>query len=384
MPANHFHRRPITVLIVELFAAAAVAAAPSTADQSAKPAAAVDSRGLKSTSTAATIRIEDLGDGAVIAHQAYLGVTTEADAKNRLAIKAVAPDSPALKCGVQVGDMILTADGKSLASPAELRTLLHTKSAGDKLKLSLQRGEKTLKVSAELTALGDVGRKPAEKRAVLGLRTSEPRFGDGERVDEFAPGSPAEKAGVKIGDLLMKVDGAAISGATKLADILADKKPGDAVKIVLRRDGKQLELKAELAAESSLDRAFAGRGSGRGGFRGRRGPTLLQPGVLKVAVVGIEFPDVKHNDKITPKDWENEFFSRKLYSSTNATGQQVYGSVNDYYQEQSSGAMRVEGKMLGWIQVAKNRMDYSPPPTPPAPAPNGKRDEKQKAQEKEG
>jgi M6 family metalloprotease-like protein len=79
---------------------------------------------------------------------------------------------------------------------------------------------------------------------------------------------------------------------------------------------------------------------------------------------------VKHNDKITPKDWENEFFSRKLYASTSATGQQVYGSVNDFYIEQSSGTMRVEGKMLGWLEVAKNRMDYSPTPMPPA-TPNG-------------
>jgi immune inhibitor A len=112
----------------------------------------------------------------------------------------------------------------------------------------------------------------------------------------------------------------------------------------------------------------------------RRGPTLIQPGVLKVAVVGVEFPDVKHNDKITPKDWENEFFSRKLYASTSATGQQVYGSVNDFYIEQSSGTMRIEGKMLGWIEVAKNRMDYSPTPMLPA-TPNG---DKKPVPEKKG
>ena len=115
----------------------------------------------------------------------------------------------------------------------------------------------------------------------------------------------------------------------------------------------------------------------------RRGPTLIQPGVLKVAVVGIEFPDVKHNDKITPKDWENEFFSRKLYASTCATGQQVYGSVNDFYIEQSSGTMRIEGKMLGWIEVAKNRMDYSPTPHRHA-AGRPQADDKRPVSEKKG
>ncbi len=383
MLAHRFGRQSIVSSTIGAFAISAVAVAVCRADQGAKPSPA-DSRELKSPSTAATVRIEDLADAAVIARQGYLGVTTEADSKGGLVVKAVAPDSPALRCGVQAGDILSKADGKSLGSLAELRAMLHGTSAGDKLKLSMRRGEKTIDVSAELTAVGDIARRPAEKRAVLGVRTSEPRFGEGERVDEFTPDSPAEKAGLKVGDLLVKVDGAAITGSTKLADILADKKPGDKVNIVLRRDAKQMELKADLAAESSLDRGFAGRGNGRGGFRGRRVPTLLQPGVLKVAVVGIEFPDVKHNDKITPKDWENEFFSRKLYSSTNATGQQVYGSVNDYYQEQSSGAVRVEGKMLGWVQVAKDRMEYSPLPAPPTPATNDKRDDKQEASEKKG
>jgi M6 family metalloprotease-like protein len=377
------HQSLIAVSAFGLFAFSAALTALRGADRSPPPPPKADI-GVKASQTVETAPIDALSDAASIAHQGYLGVSTEVDTKGRLIVQAVAPNSPALKCGIQTGDVLVKVDGKSIASTAGLRKLLQAKSAGDKLKLAVRRGEKELELSAGLAALGDVGRKPAEKRAVLGVRTSEPRFGDGERVDDFTPDSPAEKAGLKVGDLLLKVDGAAVGGSTHLVDILADKKPGDTVKIVARRDAKQIELKAELVAESLLDRGFTGRGNGRGGFRGRRGPTLLQPGVLKVAVVGIEFPDVKRNDKITPKDWENEFFSRNLYSSTNVTGQQVYGSVNDYYLEQSSGTMRVEGKMLGWVEVAKNRMDYSPVPTPPVPATNDKRDEKKKDDEKKG
>src|SRR5207253_1656394 len=117
-----------------------------------------------------------------------------------------------------------------------------------------------------------------------------------------------------------------------------------------------------------------GNGNSRFGSRGPRRPTLLKPDALQLAIVGIEFPDVKHNEKISPKDWENEFFSRKLYNSTNVTGQQVFGSVNDFYLEQSSGAVHVEGKMLGWVMVAKNRMDYSP--TTPPPGSDKKPDDK--------
>jgi S1-C subfamily serine protease len=221
--------------------AALPAADPRPADRSPPPPPKADIGGFKAPQTDETAKMEFLGDAAATVHEGYLGVSIEVDAKGRLTVQAIAPDSPALKCGVQIGDVLTRADGKTVASPAELRKLIQAKSAGDKLKLSLRRKDKSIDVAAELIALGDVGRKPPEQRAVLGVRVSEPRSGDGERIDEFSPDSPAEKAGLKIGDVLLKVDGAAITGSTKLADVLADKKPADTVKIAVLRG-------AEMAA----------------------------------------------------------------------------------------------------------------------------------------
>ena len=53
-----------------------------------------------------------------------------------------------------------------------------------------------------------------------------------------------------------------------------------------------------------------------------------------MAVICVEYPDVKHNEKATVKDWENAFFSRGTYNTVNAVGQPVFGSMNDYYEEQ--------------------------------------------------
>jgi M6 family metalloprotease-like protein len=42
----------------------------------------------------------------------------------------------------------------------------------------------------------------------------------------------------------------------------------------------------------------------------------------------------------------------------NATGQAVFGSLNDYFREQSAGAFHIEGKVFEWVEVSKKRGEY--------------------------
>ena len=129
MLAHRFGRQSIISSTIGLFAISALAVAICRAEPGTKPSPA-DSRELKSPSTAATVRIEELADAAVTGRQGYLGVTTEVDSKGRLVVKAVGQDSPALKCGVQIGDMLMRADGKTVASPAELRKMIQANRLG--------------------------------------------------------------------------------------------------------------------------------------------------------------------------------------------------------------------------------------------------------------
>ena len=368
MASTRLHWSLRTGLVLGLLAMPWIASRLVATDPSRDSAAKLNLAGFKSPQAAETIGLDALANVAT-ARTGYLGVMTDRDAKGALVVRSVAPDAPAEKAGVQVDDVIVRSDGKPVATPDDLRKSIRAKAPGEPLKLSLRRKDKALELAPELTALGAVGRKPPEQRASLGVRVAGPQSGDGAIVVEASPDGPAAKAGLKIGDVLLKLDGVELNSSNRLLDVLAGKKPGDIVKLALRRDKKEIELEAPLGGQSATEAAAAAIRSGRGP-RSRRGPTLAQPGVMKLALIGIEFPDVKHNDKITPKDWENEFFSRKLYLTTSVTGQQVYGSLNDFYTEQSSGAIHVEGKMLGWIEVAKNRMDYSPgtpAATPPAP-----------------
>jgi membrane-associated protease RseP (regulator of RpoE activity) len=66
------------------------------------------------------------------------------------------------------------------------------------------------------------------------------------RVDAVTAGSPAEKAGVKVGDVILKVAGEAIRDDKTYRDILSRKRPGDSVALVLRRGGDELNVEVAL------------------------------------------------------------------------------------------------------------------------------------------
>jgi hypothetical protein len=84
-------------------------------------------------------------------------------------------------------------------------------------------------------------------RARLGIV---PDFGgedvEGVRISGASEGSPAEAAGLMGGDIMLSFDGRPVKGLEDLMYYLKDKKPGDPVIIIVRRDGKEVTLKAVL------------------------------------------------------------------------------------------------------------------------------------------
>src|SRR5581483_11299416 len=74
--------------------------------------------------------------------------------------------------------------------------------------------------------------------------------------------------------------------------------------------------------------------------------------------IGVEYPDIKHNAKVKDGDWEEELFSLGTYTGKSATGEKVYGSMNDYYKELSHETFKINGKFVGWVEVSKKRGEY--------------------------
>jgi M6 family metalloprotease-like protein len=286
------------------------------------------------------------------AQPGYLGIHVAA-ADNQLVVTEVAANSPAARAGVVVGDLLTHVDRRTVLSPEALEGILLSLSPGDETKLTVLRNGKPVDVTA---VTGAVSRplKLATERAQIGVRLGEPKEDEGAPIVQVSSGSPADKAGLKTGDVVVKIDGAFVSTPTRLNEAIAEKKPGDTVVLVYRRDGKEAEIKLELVADTG-----GGMGRGRIGGWDNRTLGMWKKDVYRLAVVCVEYPDVKHNESVTAKDWEDALFSAKSYTAKNPTGQRVFGSMNDYYQEQSHGRLRVEGKAFDWVTVSKKRAEYS-------------------------
>jgi serine protease DegQ len=83
----------------------------------------------------------------------------------------------------------------------------------------------------------------AETAAALGIETDDYQ---GAMVEEIFPDSPAENAGIEVGDIITAVDGQKISGAGDLRTTIGLKRSGDSVKITAKRNNKVKKFNVTL------------------------------------------------------------------------------------------------------------------------------------------
>jgi serine protease Do len=105
---------------------------------------------------------------------------------------------------------------------------------------------------------GDLLKYGAVQRGFLGVQVEDVnseiakkydlKVGKGAYVAEFptSTGSAAQAAGIKIGDVITKVDGVDIDGRTKLLETIGRHKPGDVVKVTVNRDGSIKEFNVTI------------------------------------------------------------------------------------------------------------------------------------------
>jgi putative serine protease PepD len=86
----------------------------------------------------------------------------------------------------------------------------------------------------------------APKHAYLGLQTSTTANNDGAVIRETTAGGPSERAGLQQGDIVKKVDDTSISTADDVAQSIADKQPGDKVKVTVDRNGHSETIEVTL------------------------------------------------------------------------------------------------------------------------------------------
>ena len=65
-------------------------------------------------------------------------------------------------------------------------------------------------------------------------------------IEKVAGASPAEIAGIQVGDVILEAEGQVIDSPKQLKEILAKQKPGDEIEVLIRRDDEEFAAKVKL------------------------------------------------------------------------------------------------------------------------------------------
>lgn len=229
--------------------------------------------------------------------------------ENGVLVGGVFTDSPADKAGIARGDILLQVDGKDINTNADLKTILAGHKVGDALNLTVKHGDAQKSVSVTLAEQPAVstttqnntpsnnGQTPQKSTrqavpylGIVPIGAGEYRgmggfFGPGGKLQkgaasglivQVATGSPAEKAGLKVGEKITAVDGQAIDAQHTLSSLISGHKPGDSVKLsVTAADGSTRDVTVALGDNpQKAGSAYLGVSTG-----GRHGDFFMMPGM---------------------------------------------------------------------------------------------------------
>jgi regulator of sigma E protease len=158
-------------------------------------------------------------------------------------LEAVAPDSPAAKAGLMVGDQIKKIDGRDIATRVELLDAA-AKGKGAPLTLEILRDGRLETVTVTPIQAPGQNSKSEDAGYYLGIEEIPPV------VNEVVPGKPAAIAGFKEGDRVISINGAVIHTWTQMTSLVKDN-PGKTLDVDVLLDGHRVSLKVTPIAETT-------------------------------------------------------------------------------------------------------------------------------------
>jgi serine protease Do len=212
-------------------------------------------------------------------NRAFLGVSSNKATGGGAEITEVTKESAAEKIGLKKGDVILKIDETKIETPGDLIKTIRNKKPGDKVVVTYKRDGKEQKVTAELGKSDNVfywknfdmpdmnenfdlvvpppagadgmGRSPRiysfnSRNPKIGIRAQDREDGKGVKVIDVDDDSPADKAGIKEGDIISQFDGKNISSANELAELARANGVKTPVKIKITRAGKPMDIEVKI------------------------------------------------------------------------------------------------------------------------------------------
>jgi membrane-associated protease RseP (regulator of RpoE activity) len=211
------------------------------------------------------------------AKRPWLGVFLSEDSDG-VTISGVKEGSPASKAGLKEGDRFVEIDNKKIGDAEDIRNAIRKLEPGDTVEVVVERDgrEKTVH-----PVLGEAPKHFGENfswgngqgfgpmmnfnapvsKTYLGVRvqgmTDDLRayfkapHGRGVLVSKVEEDTPADRAGLRAGDVIVSVDGKAISNRGDIGSALMHKEPGDTVAVKVIRDGTPRTIDVEVAERST-------------------------------------------------------------------------------------------------------------------------------------
>jgi S1-C subfamily serine protease len=224
------------------------------------------------------------------AEPGYLGAVAD-DRQDRgqgVRIVEVVPGGPAEKAGLADGDLVTAIDGLAVRSMADVAGALQASSPGQRLEVTIDReGEsRTIEVTLGLRPppgerrFDDFGRIPEEGEVpapggklpgepegqTLGITagpvTEESRRrlrlpdATGALVTEVLVGSPADRAGIPLGAVIVAANGQEVDRPADLGEIVRESERGRSLSLDYLVRGKRIRAMVELDSEEPVGPAL--------------------------------------------------------------------------------------------------------------------------------
>ncbi|MHB8574751.1 MAG: PDZ domain-containing protein [Dehalococcoidia bacterium] len=214
--------------------------------------------------------------------RAYLGVQIDTS-NNKLTVQQVEAGGPAEKAGMKTGDVIVSIDGATTATYADLTKALAARKPGDVMTLSVDRGGSKQDISVTLgtrpARSSTAPQAQANDHGYLGVTVTNADAAakqkysltstDGALIVSASTDGAAAKAGLKAGDLITSVNSSPVKNTTDLRTALQNTKPGDSATVAYLRGAASQTVTLTLGTASISSIAIPGYPSTPG--KGRQG-----------------------------------------------------------------------------------------------------------------